>query len=361
VNAQSYKGQSLYVQACGMVTPVGLNLLSSASAIRAGISSFEESSIYNKRFSPISISLVNEEYLPEISEGVVSIIETGLTTRQIRLIKLASMALDDLASQVSIDNLPIFLAASENHPKIEHQACHPELIQQLELQLDLRFHPDQVHLYPFGRAAGVQALSEAMLYLQQSDSDLAIVGGVDSGLDLMLIGTLDQEDRILAENVADGFTPGEAASFLLLSKNPVGFNECNKKIKIYSSGLAEEPGHRFSEKPYQGDGLAKAFSIALHNANIQPINTIFSSLNGENFGSKEYGVANIRNQNAIHPDCDIEHPADCFGDIGAAIFPVMLGLTAMGLVNNYIQEPVLCYASSEAEMRGAACIASECG
>jgi len=340
-----------------MVTPVGLDLVSSAASVRAGISSFEESSIHNKRFSPISISLVAEEYLPELSERV-SAAEPGLTSRQTRMIKLAALALNDLSNKESIENLPLFLAGPENYPSIDHQACHKELIRHIELQVGYSFSFDQRYLYPLGRAAGVRALQGAMNCLQNSEADLAIVGGVDSWLDLMLIGTLDQEDRILAENVADGFTPGEAASFLLLSKKPIGFNGSNNQIVIYPPGLAEEPGHRFSEKPYQGDGLAQAFSMALENASVPPVNTIFASLNGENFGAKEYGVANIRNQPLISPDCATEHPADCFGDIGAAIFPVMVGLTAMGLVKKYIHEPVLCYASSEAEQRGAACIAS---
>lgn len=52
----------------------------------------------------------------------------------------------------------------------------------------------------------------------------------------------------------------------------------------------------------------------------------------------------------------IFHPAENFGDIGAAFFPVSVGIAAMGFLKEYIKGPVLSYASSEAKFRGAACL-----
>ena len=85
---------------------------------------------------------------------------------------------------------------------------------------------------------------------------------------------------------------------------------------------------------------------------------MLASLNGENFGAKELGVASLRNSDKLDPDYVIEHPADCFGDTGAACFPISIGLSAMGFVKDYMKGPVLSYASSEAQYRGAACIVS---
>ncbi|MDH5415217.1 MAG: hypothetical protein OEW87_13860, partial [Flavobacteriaceae bacterium] len=172
-----------------------------------------------------------------------------------------------------------------------------------------------------------------------------------------LLGTLDMQDRILAEGVMDGFAPGEGAGFLLISKRPEYFQESTKQILIYPPGLAEEPGHRYSEDAYRGDGLAQTFSLALQNAALPPIKTLIASLNGENFGAKELGVACTRNSDGLAAEINVEHPADCFGDLGAAFFPVSIGLAAMGFVKEYIAAPVLSYASSEAQHRGASCVA----
>ena len=52
--------QPVYLKACGVVTPVGLTLEETAASVRAGISAYEESSIYNKRFNPMTMALLPE-------------------------------------------------------------------------------------------------------------------------------------------------------------------------------------------------------------------------------------------------------------------------------------------------------------
>ena len=346
----------VYLKASGIATSVGLTTEQTAAAVRAGISAYQESSVYNKRFNPMTMALLPEDVISPL-EGAISDETPGLTSRQIRMIRLAHLAIDDLTSKVdSLEDIPLVLAGPETLPETPN-ACHPDMIKHIELQTGVKFHQEHSTLLPKGRAAGARALYYAMAYVESGMGPYAIVGGVDTWLDLYLLGALDMQNRILADGVMDGFAPGEGAGFLLISSVPETFLESGKQILIYPPGLAEEPGHRFSEKPYQGDGLAQTFSLALQNAEIPPVKTIMASLNGENFGAKELGVAGTRNNDRLDPQYKIEHPADCFGDIGAAFFPVSIGLSAMGFVKDYMKGPVLSYASSEAQHRGATCIA----
>ncbi|MDH5546765.1 MAG: hypothetical protein OEZ43_14325 [Gammaproteobacteria bacterium] len=345
----------VYLKAAGIVTPVGLTTEQTAAAVRAGISAYYESSVYNKRFEPMTMALLPEDVIPPLDDAVAGD-APGLTSRQIRMIRLAHMAFDDLAGKFDkLDGLPLILAGPETLPEM-NEACHEDMIKHIGMQTGIGFHEEHSALIPKGRAAGVRALYYAMAYVEAGLSQYAIVGGVDSWLDLYLLGTLDMQDRILANGVMDGFAPGEGAGFLVISSQPETFQESGKQIMLYPPGIAKEPGHRFSDKPYQGDGLAQSVSLALQNAALPPVKTIIASLNGENFGAKEMGVASTRNSGQLDPDLKLEHPADSFGDTGAAYFPVSIGLAAMGCVKEYMKGPILSYASSEAQYRGATCI-----
>ena len=345
----------MYLKACGVVTPVGLTAEHTAAAVRAGISAYEDSSIYNKRFNPMTMALLPEDVLPSIDDSIEED-APELTSRQTRMIRLAHLAIDDLASKFEkLDGLPLMLAGPETLPNMP-EVCHVNMISHIEKQTGVIFHKEHSALIANGRAAGIKALHYAMAYVEAGMSDYAIVGGIDTYLDLYLLGTLDEEDRVLAEGVMDGFAPGEGAGFFVISNKPEPFEKTDQLIRIFPPGLSKEPGHRFSEKPYQGDGLAESFTLALENARLPEVKTVLASLNGENFGGKELGVAATRNSAQLDSDYVISHPADCFGDLGAAFFPVSVGLTAFGFLKGYIKDPVMHYASSELESRGAVCL-----
>jgi 3-oxoacyl-[acyl-carrier-protein] synthase-1 len=144
-----------------------------------------------------------------------------------------------------------------------------------------------------------------------------------------LLSYLDSEDRILATNISNGFAPGEAASFLLLSKN---YDKSFLPVTLSAPGVSKEEGHYYADEvPYRGDGLAEAFRRSISNSRKEKIKRIYSSMNGENFFVKEFGVALIRNSKRIASEHSVEHPADCYGDLGAATGAVLTTLAAIEL------------------------------
>ena len=92
---------------------------------------------------------------------------------------------------------------------------------------------------------------------------------------------------------------------------------------------------------------------SITNASASTIKTVFASFNGENFNAKEWGVAVIRNQQNLDSDFNIVHPADCYGDIGAATGPVLMALASIGMQKDHYEKPALVWASSEIEQRAA--------
>jgi 3-oxoacyl-[acyl-carrier-protein] synthase-1 len=303
----------------------------------------------------MKMALVPDEVLAPLNEGLVS--QSNLTTRQKRMFGLAKPALEETLSNLPPhQNIPLYMSVPEFIPGLS-QPVNSNFLASLHIQCDGIFDLEHSMMYTTGRAGGLIALEAAMNALAHGVYDLILIGGVDSYLDLMQLGTLDMEDRVLAEGILNGFAPGEGAGFLLLANVQALQTFGLQPLAVISApGIATEPGHRYSEVPYKGEGLSEAFTLALENCEDSPIKTIFSSMNGENFGAKEYGVAVTRNSANLNSNFKLEHPADCFGDIGAACAPVLLGLSSIGLHKGYIQGPVLVYCSSEGEYRGAACI-----
>jgi 3-oxoacyl-[acyl-carrier-protein] synthase-1 len=120
-----------------------------------------------------------------------------------------------------------------------------------------------------------------------------------------------------------------------------------------------EEGHLYSDKPYRGDGLAGTFEKFFQETGIKdPVKEVYSSMNGENHWAKEWGVAHIRNQAFFDAEHGMHHPADCFGDTGAASGILLISLAAIGLIEGYRGSPSLVTCSSDFGDRSAVAVLS---
>lgn len=327
----------------GMLTPIGANAQMTAASVRAGISAYQASAVQNKQFNPMTMCLVPDDALPPLDEELIKL---ALTSRQQRMLRLATPAVKQLADKLT-KPVPLMLCGPEKMPG-RRSVVSDKFLKQLAIQTKVPIDLENSYVFPEGRASGFYALEAAIQFLESGKHSQVMIGAVDSFMDLYLLSTLDSDDRILAEGVMDAFSPGEAAVFILLK-----LADSTSKIKIYPPGLADEPGHRYSNEPYKGEGLANAVAEAISNSDAGKIKTILASFNGENFSAKEWGVAAIRNQENIDSDFNMIHPADCYGDIGAATGPVLMALAAIGMIKGYYQKPSLVWASSEIQQRAA--------
>jgi 3-oxoacyl-[acyl-carrier-protein] synthase-1 len=201
------------------------------------------------------------------------------------------------------------------------------------------------------------ALERALTALESDPATTVIVGGVDSYLDLRLLGTLDSEQRILGPRVMDGFIPGEGAAFFVLSGADAPHAN-GHRVVVNGAASAMDPGHRYGDAPARGEGLAVALDQARQQLSepLAPVATTFAGFNGESFDAKLWGVARLRHNDFFSPSMLIEHPADKFGDAGAAMGAILVALAAQSLANGTRSGPAFVWAASDREPRACAVV-----
>lgn len=345
----------VYVAGIGMITPVGENAATTAVSVKAGIGRLEVSEYYSKNGKPFTMALVPEEALPEITYKLNS--EKGTTLQMGVMLMTTDIAIKEVMQFYPGDKpIPLFYSGPEAYQDGPYSVS-PKFIDYIVKQTNAKIDINSSRLLSLGRAGVIDAIDLAFRYLQQEGVDYVLVGGADSYQDDELLKFLDTEDRVLAEEVMNGFAPGEGSGFLLLT------NDINKAIKSNSGvislsepGIAIEKGHMYSDEPYMGDGLTEAFKKALHGYNGNKISKIYSSMNGEQFWSKEYGVALTRTKDFFDENLQLEHPADCFGDTGGASGALLIGLAAESLLKQGSLDTNLVTCSSDQAYRSAICV-----
>ena len=283
------------------------------ASARAGIARIGNSHVMDRHFDPIQMGLVPEDALGVLAEEIDTL---PLPSRARRMLRLAAPALKATASELSVP-VPVFLGlpalAADDTPWLPHM---PAYLQKLS---GVAVDRARSLVLPFGRAAALLALERALQLLRAGEADTVIVGGVDTFLDLRLLSELDAERRILGPRVMDGFIPGEGAAFYVLSSTDERKTE-GAQVVVHGAASAMDPGHRYGTAPAKGEGLADALAQLRQRMPPLPgpVSTTFAGFNGENFDAKLWGVARLRHSDFFSPAMVIEHPADVFGDAGAA-------------------------------------------
>lgn len=345
----------IYIAGVGMITPVGDNAKMTAAAVRAGISRLQESEYYSKKGKPYTMALVPEEVLPEITYKLNR--EEGTTQQMGLMLMMTDIALKQVMKNYPDDeSIPLFFSGPEAYQNGPYSVS-PKFIEYIIKQTNAKIDKSNSRLFALGRAGVIEAIDLAIRYLQQTNTDYVLVGGADSFQDDDLLEYLDADDRVLAEEVMNGFAPGEAAGFLLLTKDiNKALMQNSGVISLSKPGIAKEKGHLYSKEPYRGDGLSEAFKKALNGYDGKKISKIYSSMNGEQFWAKEYGVATTRTNCYFTEDVTLEHPADCFGDTGAVAGVLLISLAADSLLNEGINDTSLVSCSSDQAYRAAICV-----
>jgi 3-oxoacyl-[acyl-carrier-protein] synthase-1 len=334
------------------------------ASVRAGIARIGSSHIMDRNHEPIRMGLVPEDALePELPPELESL---PLPARARRMLRLGAPALRSVLESTGEQPVRLFLGL----PQIA--LAEAQWLKGFALHLGkvagVAIDAPNSRVVPSGRAAGLGALELALEALERDPSTPVVVGGVDTFLDLSLLASLDAEGRILAHGVMDGFIPGEGAAFLALTSGSQ--SEDGAVVTVEAAASASDPGHRSGTEPARGEGLAQALDILrnrLRNVaprraagasrdslRCAPVTTTFAGFNGESFEAKSWGVARVRHADFFAPGLLLEHPADCFGDAGAATGAILLGLAAQALGAGHRPGPALVWAASDGESRGCA-------
>ncbi|GAB4328322.1 MAG: hypothetical protein Kow0074_24210 [Candidatus Zixiibacteriota bacterium] len=337
----------------GMATPIGLNAAETAASARSRTVRLTQIEWRDGRFQPYTVGIVPDNYLPPLSGELAT---QPLPYRQARMIRLAHGPVQEALSTLpkSVESLPLVLGLAELETTIPISAA--ALIQQLVVQTGAPIEVRRSRFIAQGRASALLALDHGVQLLRAGKTTFVLVGGLDSHIDLYILGTLDRLQRIRNDVNSDGFAPGEGAGFVLLTTlQNAQAHDLPVLAIVKAVAMGQEPGHLEAREPYKGEGLANTFKRLFASLpGEQPVACVYSTFNGETYWAKELGVARVRNQQRFSPAYQMEHPAECFGDLGAAHGAVMLGLAALGIRDGYRASPALVYASSDLGARAAA-------
>lgn len=349
-----------YIADTHLLTPLGDNTLKTFGAYRAGISAYQSANYHTADHHLVTLALVPDSILPPLIDALEE--SELLNYRDERLLQMAQFTLAELLERHSGEPIPLILAGPENYPALINQ-LPPKFLHILKTQTELPLQYETSRTLSIGRAGVFEAVRLAQAYLDSGFCEKIIVGGVDCCQHSDWLELLDKDSRLKSESPrgkADSFVPAEGAAFLVLTNNAEYALEQNGyRFVLQSPGIAEEPGHMYSDHAYLGSGLDKAVKGALKQ--LPPhtfIHTIFSGMNGESYWAKEFGVAMTRSahqfENPKH-----EHPADCLGDMGAATGAALIALAMHHSVKGNAPRNCLICCSSDNTYRAAICLLPE--
>jgi 3-oxoacyl-[acyl-carrier-protein] synthase-1 len=213
---------------------------------------------------------------------------------------------------------------------------------------------------PNGHAAGLLAMKVARDLLHAGKSRFCLAGGVDSYLTADSLEWMDEAGILKSSKNRNGFPPGEAAGFCLLTTGATA-----AEFGLPVLGWLETLGWAREESPIRtkticvGRGLSGAIQQATAPLHLpdERVDDSICDLNGEPYRSEEFALTVLRTQMALVDFTRFVTPADCWGDIGAASGPLFANLAVAAAQRGYAKGPrTLIWASSERGDRAAAVI-----
>ena len=330
----------------GLVTPLGVGWAQTATAVRAGVSAYREVVWGDAFFPPTVMATLPDEVLPEAPRRGEAAGDQAATEAEHRLARLAALALQTLGENRAGRSMPLVLGLPGARELCGYQ---PVTVMKMLYKLSGGW-VDGANSRTIckGRASGLLAVQEARAWLQSGAAELVLAGGCDTHLNMARVEALDEAGRLNTEQNMDGFVPGEGTGILLLTTRGKARALGAEPICTLAGAAAGfETGHLGSAEPYRGEGLASTWQELLRSSGGPPIRSAFSSMNGEHHWAKELGTACIRCKDRLAGDLVVEHPADCYGDLGAASGPALMALAAWGLYRGHMSGPALASCSSD--------------
>jgi 3-oxoacyl-[acyl-carrier-protein] synthase-1 len=339
----------LFVVGAGAVTSVGFSMPSTMMSIRAGVDCFTETTFVDGVKNPLIGAKVPPLDGPANPDAPIA----GGGRRGAELLALAIEEAVNTPESVA-PNMIILLAPEASRP-----STMPDDFPQLVLDacgdvLGRDFFRNRLKVATGGAMGICQALEAADQWLKEFATGSVVIAAYDSWLNIASIQHGLKHNRILTGESADGFVPGEAASAILLSKQP---SESGKSLQIAGIGMAKESAHFLADEFCTGVAMGKAMSIALGHAGIasHEVNHRLTNLSGEEYFFSESAYAWTRVlKKPLPPGYEYELPASSIGEIGAAFGPLLLGYAfELAESENNPGRNTMIQISSDGEFRGA--------
>ena len=276
-----------------------------------------------------------------------------------RIADMAQQAISEaLSDQPIAENSlqPIVCLADSNLPHFNAESAQV-VANHLSEHFGSVFKSDWLFLRK-GAVGLVTALEESRKFLYEDAAEYVLLIASESLLTKASIEYYGSDGkapycRLLTEDNADGFIPGEAAAAVLLSRP-----KSSKGNRLWCTGIGfgTESAQVGSGEITRAEGLVSAVEQATKEAGFTVGNTDFrvNNCSGEKYFFEEDALMLYRTLRPVKDDHPLWHTADSIGEVGAVAGVAMIALVYWAAQNNKMPGPrALCCLHSDYESRGA--------
>ncbi len=329
----------LAIVGSGMFCGVGLTAASACAAIRCGIDNVQET-----RFMDSGGEWIMGSSVP---------LEQPWRGRK-KLVEMIVPAIREALSNINSEDarkIPLFLCVAVKERAGRFEGIDDLFLKEVQNTSNIQFHEKSAVIANDGVGA-VEAINRALELISQKTAQYCLIAGVDT---LLVSGTLasyEGKERLLTSNNSNGFIPGEAGAAILVG--PAHSSGLQTVIK--GIGFGKEKATIESEEPLRADGLVQAYKEALSSAGLSmgDLDYRITDANGEQYKFKEGDLAVTRLLREHKGEFDIWHPAECIGEVGAAMVPGLLVVVEAAARKGYARGVnVVCHFGNDSGERAA--------
>ena len=207
------------------------------------------------------------------------------------------------------DRRPGFDAALRTH-------LLPALQERSGVELDLQ----RSVLLTRCRAGGAMAMKLAVDVVARGDVEAVLVGGIDSWFDADALEYLDRDLRLHGPSTENGFIPGEAGAFVLVTSGRAA-RSLYKHARVAAVSVTDEPHPWGHDEPCQAEAMTRALRDAAAQstgAHARRVGWMLTDVTNERHRVDEWEMAASRAFKVFVPSVPHEQPLLVTGDVGAA-------------------------------------------
>lgn len=345
----------LAITGIGAVTSVGYRAVTSAAAIRAGIS----------RPAPLAVSYPDPtgvDDVPLVGHRIAGVTDgfEGVALQNL----LASRAVRDLVTAAQVDgNGPLWASAalhvcaspyrSEDLSFMTErmrEALTPRLVASARVPVE----PANQLLVLEAHAGVLLSLTAASRAIEERRVARVLVVGVDSLVKEVDLEWLQSRGRLKTPDDPTGLEPGEGAAAILVESEDEARRRKAKvlawldSVQVGQEAQTRAEGHR-------GTGRALADAIRGAMGSRRDVGLVFADLDGTSDRAWEWGMAVSRLASTIDLPAAPETIASSIGDTGAASGALQLVCAVQALVRGYARgDACLVCSSADSGKVGAA-------
>lgn len=346
---------NIVITGVGMVSAIGNDWEQSCAAHRAGVNQF----LAYEDFCPENEEMDFNEPEPLVAARAALI---GTQMEELRAPRLIVPALQDLINNSDMtremfDSTIVLTAVSPGVGAGREEKLLKAYRQEIrKLSLNCSAKRKMIRA---GNTAFAEMLMAAKRLLESGQCEACILLAVDSLNSFETLKHLDQIERIKSKKSPNGLIPGESAVAIFVETEAHALAR-NAVVKATVSAIAGavELNTSTSDKPSSGLGLSNAVRQACQQAGELKPKWLACDLNGETYRAYEWGMTQVKTNDILSGLSVVWHPADCFGDVGAATGGLLIALVLKAFELEYAPAKECLVLCSDDEGKRAAIVVS---